>query len=261
VYIGVCVCVVCVCVCMCCVCVCVCVCAAATAQCTTLFGVSFFWYIAYTRVFPPHKLTHARTHTSLPTHTHTHTHSHSHSLTLSLCLLHVDLFRLKPGYMAARRKKRGPTIKEILKNDYLSEIFTDFLEASLCQENLLFFRAVEEYNQRVTDESRKDKYNDIVTIFLSSESEFEMDFPEELITMVLDTPEPEPDIFLELQAEAYAVMSRDALPRFLASPIYKDFLGRFGCVVWVCELWWCVLCRCKAVLWCKVVYCVLWWCD
>lgn len=126
--------------------------------------------------------------------------------------------------MAARRKKRGPTVKEILKNDYLSEIFTDFLEASLCQENLLFFRAVEEYNQRVTDEGRKEKYDEIVNMFLSSESEFEMDFPEELITMVLDTPDPEPDIFLELQAEAYAVMSRDALPRFLASPIYKDFL-------------------------------------
>eukprot|EP00013_Stygamoeba_regulata_P010283 CAMPEP_0177682598 /NCGR_PEP_ID=MMETSP0447-20121125/31341_1 /TAXON_ID=0 /ORGANISM="Stygamoeba regulata, Strain BSH-02190019" /LENGTH=259 /DNA_ID=CAMNT_0019192105 /DNA_START=149 /DNA_END=929 /DNA_ORIENTATION=- len=119
-----------------------------------------------------------------------------------------------------RRRNRGPTVRDILKDPLLLPVFRDFLEATLCVENLLFFQEVERFNQLITDQERQTKFAEICSMFLAHESEMELDFPDELRAIRV-----EEDVFLMLQAEAYGTLTRDSLPRFLASPEYDDFLA------------------------------------
>jgi Regulator of G protein signaling domain len=124
-----------------------------------------------------------------------------------------------------RRLNRGPTVREILKDDLLLPVFRDFLEATLCVENLLFFQEVERFNQLLTDQERLAKFTEICARYLSHDSELELDFPDELRVMVVGASVVEEDVFLMLQAEAYGTLTRDSLPRFLVSPEYEDFLA------------------------------------
>eukprot|EP00013_Stygamoeba_regulata_P028657 CAMPEP_0177665396 /NCGR_PEP_ID=MMETSP0447-20121125/21029_1 /TAXON_ID=0 /ORGANISM="Stygamoeba regulata, Strain BSH-02190019" /LENGTH=382 /DNA_ID=CAMNT_0019171481 /DNA_START=350 /DNA_END=1498 /DNA_ORIENTATION=- len=123
------------------------------------------------------------------------------------------------------RRRKILRLKDIFADEALMELFTDHLEATLCAENLLFFQEAEQYQKCVSDNQRREMYNSIVKKFLLPESEYTMDCPDHIAAAILVAPDPPPlDVFDEMMIEAYGVLSRDSLQRFLASPQYKAFL-------------------------------------
>jgi Regulator of G protein signaling domain len=129
------------------------------------------------------------------------------------------------GAPRGRTRRKILRLKDIFADEVLMELFTDHLEATLCAENLLFFQEAELYQKCVSDEQRRELYNSIVKKFLLPESEYTMDCPDHIAAAILVAPDPPPlDVFDEMMIEAYGVLSRDSLQRFLASPQYKAFL-------------------------------------
>ncbi|XP_061194561.1 regulator of G-protein signaling 12-like isoform X2 [Saccostrea echinata] len=117
--------------------------------------------------------------------------------------------------------------EKLLKDGSGLVIFTEFLKKEFSQENIIFWKAVEQYKKVVEADKRKARAKEIFTKHVSVKATDPINIEQNARQQVekqLDNPST--STFDRPQQEIFKLMKQDSYPRFIKSEMYKVYLMR-----------------------------------
>ncbi|KAK3095243.1 hypothetical protein FSP39_012078 [Pinctada imbricata] len=116
---------------------------------------------------------------------------------------------------------------KLLKDVSGLTVFTEFLKKEFSQENIVFWRAVEQYKQINDVDKRKAKAKEIFNTYISVKAADPINIEQtarQQVEKQLDSPSS--NAFDRAQQEIFKLMKQDSYPRFIKSELYKSYLMR-----------------------------------
>ncbi|XP_056005277.1 regulator of G-protein signaling 12-like isoform X4 [Ostrea edulis] len=117
--------------------------------------------------------------------------------------------------------------EKLLKDGAGLIVFTEFLKKEFSQENIIFWKAVEQYKKVVEADKRKVKAKEIFSKHVSVKATDPINIEQSARQQVekqLDNPSS--GTFDRPQQEIFKLMKQDSYPRFIKSEMYKVYLMR-----------------------------------
>lgn len=148
--------------------------------------------------------------------------SRSRSLTLPRALVYSAPFHPSPKKMAAKNIVRFP---DIIADLTLKELFIEFLENELMQENFFFWLDVEEFKKIEDQNARKAFFEYIFNKYLAPNAELELCIAGRKRAYIDDNRESPPlSVFDDVQHDVLISITHNCVPRFFQSEIYMSYL-------------------------------------
>ena len=128
-----------------------------------------------------------------------------------------------------------PSLFEVLRTPHLLEMFRRYLQLVYCEEVLLFWEAVESYQERCnsgTVSDRKERALQIFTTYLQDSAPYQISCDDPIrrsIIAQISVPEdpcagPSPEVFNEAQMFIFRLMKLDLYPKFKNCKEFQDWL-------------------------------------
>uniref|UniRef100_A0A8W8MP22 Regulator of G-protein signaling 12 n=1 Tax=Magallana gigas TaxID=29159 RepID=A0A8W8MP22_MAGGI len=117
--------------------------------------------------------------------------------------------------------------EKLLKDGSGLVVFTEFLKKEFSQENIIFWKAVEQYKKIIEADKRKAKAKEIFMKHVSVKATDPINIEQNARQQVekqLDSPSI--STFERPQQEIFKLMKQDSYPRFIKSELYKVYLMR-----------------------------------
>eukprot|EP00008_Paramoeba_atlantica_P011007 CAMPEP_0201490514 /NCGR_PEP_ID=MMETSP0151_2-20130828/26606_1 /ASSEMBLY_ACC=CAM_ASM_000257 /TAXON_ID=200890 /ORGANISM="Paramoeba atlantica, Strain 621/1 / CCAP 1560/9" /LENGTH=167 /DNA_ID=CAMNT_0047876503 /DNA_START=173 /DNA_END=676 /DNA_ORIENTATION=+ len=119
-----------------------------------------------------------------------------------------------------------PPLISILKDEQMHEAFHQFAESQHCEENVMFWKAVEEYKEEEDNDLRRKKGVDVSEKFLKDGAPYEICCPFDIKNIVLERVDSgEADVFDALQDNVFTWTITEIYKGFLKSSQYYQALG------------------------------------
>ncbi|KAJ5073931.1 hypothetical protein M0811_08204 [Anaeramoeba ignava] len=122
----------------------------------------------------------------------------------------------------------------LLNEEKYCKFFMDFLVENFSEENLLFWKAIEEY-KKIDEDELVEAANNIYEKFIKEGSDNQININSFILGDCkerLSWRVPNPEAFSDAQSAVFSLMKTDSYPRFIQSKFYQDLLKNFPQQEW-----------------------------
>mmetsp|Transcript_4040 Transcript_4040/g.11301 ORF Transcript_4040/g.11301 Transcript_4040/m.11301 type:complete len:255 (-) Transcript_4040:769-1533(-) len=118
-----------------------------------------------------------------------------------------------------------PKITDVVTDETLAASFVQFAKAGMCYEFFRFYEDAEHFRSLKTSEELTTHFNRMVATYFAPGAKYRLNLNASITRRVLQNSQtPLPTSFDFAVRHVQSNMSRDALPRYLSSPYYRDYL-------------------------------------